>query len=42
MPLMNDHAEVKKFGLKIFQQPAGDDLHSLPGENELVKTHINN
>ena len=29
MPLMNDHAEVKKFGLKIFQQPTGDDLLSL-------------
>lgn len=26
MPLMNDHAEVKKFGLKVFQQPTDDEL----------------
>jgi hypothetical protein len=26
MPLLNDPAEVKKFGLKVFQQPTGDDL----------------
>jgi hypothetical protein len=26
MPLMNDHAKVKKFGLKVFQQPTADEL----------------
>ena len=34
-------AIMKEFGLKVFQQPIGDDLLSL-SKNEIVETHINN